>query len=160
MVEINFDYLPQRGRGGGIWKIKERDGNELQGQVFLKGWEGGGEPGWHFSYLILSRFIIFTFRNYFTLCKIKSRIWRPWCSSYHYCTTSFNKAWTPARDLSEIRDGKDLWQRSPLEIRLNAFRRSTIPPQKQFINSSSIFSTTIILWKRVILICLKMNLWR
>ena len=35
------------------------------GQVFLK---GGG--GWHFSYLILSRFILFAFRNYFTLCKI------------------------------------------------------------------------------------------
>ena len=24
---------------------------------------------WHFRYLIFSRFIIFTFRNYFTLCK-------------------------------------------------------------------------------------------
>ena len=29
----------------------------VQGQVFLK------EGGWHFSYLMLSRFIIFTFRN-------------------------------------------------------------------------------------------------
>ena len=37
----------------------------VQGQVFLK---GGG--GCHFSYLFFSRFIIFTFRNYFTLCKI------------------------------------------------------------------------------------------
>ena len=36
----------------------------MQGQVFLKG------GGWHFSYLIFSRFIIFAFRNYFTLCKI------------------------------------------------------------------------------------------
>ena len=35
----------------------------VQGQVFLKG------GGWHFSYLILSRFIIFKFRNYFILCK-------------------------------------------------------------------------------------------
>ena len=34
--------------------------------------------------------------------------------------------------VSEIRDGEDLWQWSRLEIRLNAFRRSTIP-QKQFI---------------------------
>ena len=40
----------------------------------------------------------------------------------------------PARGVSEIRDGEDLWQWSRLEIRLNAFRRSTIP-QKQFINS-------------------------
>ena len=36
----------------------------VQGQVFLKG------GGWRFFYLIFSRFIIFTFRNYFTLCKI------------------------------------------------------------------------------------------
>ena len=32
----------------------------VQGQVFLK---AGG--GWHFSYLVFSRFINFTFRNYF-----------------------------------------------------------------------------------------------
>ena len=38
----------------------------------------------------------------------------------------------PARGVSEIHDGEDLWQWSRLEIRLNAFRRSTIP-QKQFI---------------------------
>ena len=38
----------------------------------------------------------------------------------------------PARGVLEIRDGEDLWQWSRLEIRLNAFRRSTIP-QKQFI---------------------------
>ena len=33
-------------------------------QVFLKG------GGWHFPYLLFSRFIIFKFRNYFILCKI------------------------------------------------------------------------------------------
>ena len=44
-----------------------------------------------------------------------------------FCTGS-----NPAHGLSEIRDGEDLWQWSQLEIRLNAFRRSTIP-QKQFI---------------------------
>ena len=39
----------------------------------------------------------------------------------------------PARGgVPEIRHGEDLWQRSRLEIRLNAFRRSTIP-QKKFI---------------------------
>ena len=38
----------------------------------------------------------------------------------------------PARGVSEIRDGEDLWQWSQLEIRLNAFCQSTIP-QKQFI---------------------------
>ena len=41
----------------------------------------------------------------------------------------------PACGVSEIRDGKDLWQWSRLEIRLNAFRRSTIP-QRQFISST------------------------
>ena len=34
--------------------------------------------------------------------------------------------------VSEIRDGENFWQWSRLEIRLNTFRRSTIP-QKQFI---------------------------
>ena len=37
----------------------------------------------------------------------------------------------PACSMSEIRDCEDLWQWSRLEIRLNAFCRSTIP-QKQF----------------------------
>ena len=41
----------------------------------------------------------------------------------------------PACGVSEIRNGKDLWQWSRLEIRLNAFRRSTIP-QRQFISST------------------------
>ena len=51
----------------------------------------------------------------------------------------------PARGVSEIRDGEDLWRRSRLEIKLNAFRRSTIP-QKQFI----IIFIIIILWSLVI----------
>ena len=38
----------------------------------------------------------------------------------------------PVRGVSEIRDGDDLWKWPRLEIRLNAFLRSTIP-QKQFI---------------------------
>ena len=56
----------------GIWKIKKRGGSLVQRQVFLK----GGEGVWHFSYLIFSRFIIFTFRNYFTLYRIVLCIWR------------------------------------------------------------------------------------
>ena len=44
----------------------------------------------------------------------------------------------PSCGVSEIRDGEDLWQFSRLEIRLNVFRRSTIP-QKQF-NSSYLFT--------------------
>ena len=72
-----------------------------------------------------------------------------WCSGYHYCTTSFNKAWTqvlrrfdPARGVSEIRGGEDLWQCSLLEIRLNTFRRSPfVIPQKQFIIIRFLFWT-------------------
>ena len=59
----------------------------------------------------------------------------PWISGFHYCTTSqlrFCAGSNPARGGSEIHDGEDLLQWSGLEIRLNAFRRSTIP-QKQFI---------------------------
>ena len=63
----------------------------------------------------------------------------PWCSGYHYCTASFNWAWTQVlrrfKSSSRrvgIRDGEDLWQWSRLELWLNASRRSTIP-QKQFI---------------------------
>ena len=44
-----------------------------------------------------------------------------------FCTGS-----NPARDVSEICEGEDLWQWSRLGIRLNTFRRSTIP-RKQFI---------------------------
>ena len=43
-----------------------------------------------------------------------------------FCASS-----NPARSVSEIRNGENLWRWSRLEIRLNPFRRSTIP-QKQF----------------------------
>ena len=44
----------------------------------------------------------------------------------------FCAASNPARGVSEICDVENLWQWSQLEIKLNAFRRSTIP-KKQFI---------------------------
>ena len=47
----------------------------------------------------------------------------------------------PARGVSGIRYGEGIWQWSQLEIRLRAFRRSTIP-QGQFI----IHHQVIILW--------------
>ena len=61
-----------------------------------------------------------------------------------FCAGSY-----PARGVSEIRDGEDLWQWSRLEIRLNAFRRSTIP-QKQFIIIISLPKTTFLLNNRVL----------
>ena len=51
-----------------------------------------------------------------------------------FCTSS-----NPGHDLLEICDGENLWQWSWLEIRLNAFIRSTIP-QKEF--------TIIIIFRR------------
>ena len=47
----------------------------------------------------------------------------------------------PVCGVSEIHDGEDLSQWSQLEIRLNAFRRLTIP-QKKFI-----IIIIIIIWK-------------
>ena len=70
--EVNFSYLPRKGENE---KIQKEGGSMGQGQIFLK------EGGWHFPYLIFSRFIIFTFRNYFTLCKIVLCIWRKTFSS-------------------------------------------------------------------------------
>ena len=62
------------------------------------------------------------------------------CSSYHYCTTSFNKAWTQVlhRFKSCLLHVRDLWWWGSLTMvparneRLNAFCWSIIP-QKQFI---------------------------
>ena len=77
----NFRLPPQR---WGIWKIKRRGGSMVLVQVFLKKKGGGGGGGWHFSYLIFLRFIILTFRNYFTLCKIALCIFRKIIFFYHH----------------------------------------------------------------------------
>ena len=62
----------------------------------------------------------------------------PWCSGVttaHFHSTKpelrFYAGSNPVCGVSEIRDGEDLWQRSRLEIRLNALRRSTIPQKKK-----------------------------
>ena len=70
--------------GGGreIWKI------------FKSGWKYGARAGllkkrpWNFCYLIFSRFIVFTLRNYFTLCKIVLCIWR---KMLFFCQHDFMK---------------------------------------------------------------------
>ena len=55
-----------------------------------------------------------------------------WLSLLHnFIQPNLNSDSNPARGVSENRDGEDLWQWSQLEIKLNAFRRSTIP-KKQF----------------------------
>ena len=57
---------PPKGEKYEKLKIKKRGWKYDPGAGLLK---GGGTSTWHFFYLIFSRFIIFTFRNYF-LCKI------------------------------------------------------------------------------------------
>ena len=54
----------------------------------------------------------------------------------------------PGVSVSEIRDGEDLGQWSRLEIRVNAFRRSTIQPKQTII----IIITTITVLKPVYMI--------
>ena len=56
---------------------------------------------------------------------------RAWVSTNHAIFGSCASS-NLVRGLSEIRNGEDLWQRSRMEIRLNAFCWST-KPQKQFI---------------------------
>ena len=56
----------------------------------------------------------------------------------------FCAASNPARGVSEICDVENLWQWSQLEIKLNAFRRSTIP-KKQFIIIIIIITIIIII---------------
>ena len=74
--EVSFDYLPRSPREGGgqIWEFLKRGWKYGAGAGLLK--KAGEGRGWHFSYLCFSRFIIFTFRNYFTLYKIGLCIWR------------------------------------------------------------------------------------
>ena len=67
-MRSKFWLTPPEGRE--ILKIKKEGGSTVEGQAYLKG------GGWHFFYLIFSKFIIFTFRNCFTLCKIVLCIWR------------------------------------------------------------------------------------
>ena len=93
-------------------------------------------------------------------------IWvAPWCSGYHYCTTSFFHSTKPElwfctssyRGVSEIRNCKDLWQWSWLEIKLNAFHRLTIL-QKQFIIISSNKILLENLFRNILIVCLRWNL--
>ena len=51
---------------------------------------------------------------------------------HNFIQRNLNSGSNPARGISEIHDGEDLWYWSQLEMRLNAFRQWTIP-QKQFI---------------------------
>ena len=73
---VNFNWLPRRGGSGKLKKVVE---------VWCRGgssWRLG--RSWHFLNLIFSRFIIFTFRNYFTHCKVVLYIWRKVIFSCHH----------------------------------------------------------------------------
>ena len=74
--EISFDYLPWR-EGGSKKLIKG-----------VKVWcrrRSSEKGGWHFSYLIFSRFITFIFTNYFTL---RLCIWK---KTIFFCLHNFIK---------------------------------------------------------------------
>ena len=70
------------------------------------------------------------------LLSSSSFINRLWCCGAVVITTAqvhltkpelrFYVGSNPARSVSYVQDGEDLWQRSRLEIRLNVFCRSTI----------------------------------
>ena len=60
---VNFNYFPRKESE----KLQIGGGSMVQGQVFLR---RGGGGGWLCSYLVFSRFIVCTFTNYFTFCKI------------------------------------------------------------------------------------------
>ena len=80
-----------------------------------------GSQSFHFLELIKRRVVVV----------ITTAQLHPTNPELRFCADS-----NPARGVSEICNGEDLWQWSGLKIRLNAFRRSTIPfliPQKQFI---------------------------
>ena len=95
-----------------------------------------------YLYQILLQFYIQKVLCYVRKQYIMAYIVVPWCSSYHYCTTSFCTGSNTAHGMLDIHDGEDLWQWSWqwswLEIRLNAFCQSTIP-QKQSIIITFVF---------------------
>ena len=76
-VEIKF-WLPDDSpeRGNHLENLKKGGWKYGVGAGLLNGGGGGGGWSWHFFYLIFSRFIIFTFGSYFTLCKNVLCIWR------------------------------------------------------------------------------------
>ena len=93
--------------------------------------------------LLLSFLLLFiAYLSYYSFLLLYYLSYYPWCrgvaarttAEFHSTKSELNSCagTNPARGVSEIRDGEDLWQWSRLEIKLNAFRRSTIP-QKQFI---------------------------
>ena len=77
--EVNFKYLPWR---GGNLKNQKKWWKYGAGAGLFK--RMGGMGSWHFSYLIFSRFIIFTFRYYFTLGKIVLCVCRKIIFFCHY----------------------------------------------------------------------------
>ena len=89
--KINFDYLSRREESE---KLEKGGGSMVQRQVLLKVcvyvcvWVGKEVRDWHFSYLLFLRFIIFTYRNYITLCKTVLCIWR---ETIFFCHHNFMK---------------------------------------------------------------------
>ena len=111
-------------------------------------------PLWIYIYIYMYVYIYILFRHNNCICIYSHKpIYECLCAYLYFCiytwrrgvmlitTTQLYSSKLELRfcagsnsvsDVSEIRDGEDLWKRYQLEIRLNAFRRWTIP-QKKFI---------------------------
>ena len=83
------------------------------------------------AYLLYYSFLLLYYLSYYPCCRGVAVLTT---AEFHSTKPELSSCagTNPARGVSEIRDGEDLWQWSRLEIKLNAFRWSTIP-QKQFI---------------------------
>ena len=127
-------------------KLKIGGGSMVQGQVFLKG-------GWHFSYLIFSRFIIFTFRNYFTKPSLATG------HSQHQLTSAAN-IWCILQLMMTLIYVKTyVWTSACV-----AKPMSGVPCSWWWLCQIALLFAKLCyvfeekLWKKIILSCLKMNL--
>ena len=103
---------------------------------------GNSEKNKKFYFSVFTVFSASLRRSFLSIRSFVSECIVKWCRGVVVITTAhlystkpeprLCASSNPAHGVSEIRDGEDLWQWTRLEIRLNAFRRSTIP-QKRFI---------------------------
>ena len=127
-------------------KIKKIKKNEIKKNTF---------PYWSHENTLTSnksrKSYLFNFFNRFTCLKLLR--WRRGVAvitaGYLHSTKPklrFCAGSNPACGLSKIRDGEDLWQRSRLKIRLNAFRWSTIPQKNNSSLEKCFFNVRQLIW--------------
>ena len=75
---------------------------------------------------------------------VQSLLKKSLIEKFIFCVVIHQFASNPARGVSEISDGKNLWLWFRLEIRLNAFRRATTPQKQLIIIINSLRATPMI----------------